>query len=57
MSLQGENIRKVHKILWGSIKKAGESKAGNSLGVDKKQSRETYFLYVGGYRIVNIYST
>ena len=45
----------LQEICWWQIRRAGESKVGKPLRVDKKQNGEAYF-YIGGYRIVNIYS-
>lgn len=36
-----EDGKKVHEIHWWQLKQAGESEAGNSLGLGKKQNGNT----------------
>lgn len=52
--IKGGDVRRYMESIGGRLRRqVGESKAGKSLGLDKRQNGETHFFSIGGYRIAN----
>lgn len=52
--IKGGDVRRYMESIGGRLRRqVGESKAGKSLGLDKRQNGETHFFSIGGYRIAS----